>query len=78
MGVREEMSPRAAIHLLCGRRTLSGGRYDSAARIGMEVDRKQLVIHLCTCHQWTSILLSSPLVGVNRSAPYERIENNKQ
>ena len=53
--VREEMSLRAAIRLLCGRRTVSGGRHDSAARIRTGVDRKQLVTHLCTCRQWTSI-----------------------
>ena len=74
----EEMSLRAAIRLLCGRRTVSGGRHDSVARIGTGVDRKQLVTYLCTCRQWTSILLRSPLVGVNRSAPYERIGNIKQ
>ena len=76
--VREEISLRAAIRLLCGRRTARGGRHDSAARIGVAVDRKQLVTHLCTCRQWTSILLRSPLVGVNRSAPYERMGIIKQ
>ena len=76
--VGEEMSLRAAIWILCGRRTASDGRHDSAARSGTAVDRKQLVTHLCTCRQWTSILLRSPLVGVNRSAPYERIGNIKQ
>ena len=76
--VGEEISRRAAIRLLCGRRTVSATRYDSAARIGTGVDRKQLVTYLCTCRQWTSILLRSPLVGVNRSAPYERIGNIKQ
>ena len=57
MDVGEEMSLRAAIRLLCGRSTVSGGRHDSAARIGTGVDLKQLVTHLCTCRQWTSILL---------------------
>ena len=76
--VGEEMSLRAAIRLLCGRRTVSGGRHDSTARIGTGVDRKQLVTYLCTCRQWTSILSRSPLVGVNRSVPYERIGNIKQ
>ena len=46
MEVGEETSPSAAIHLLCGRRTESGGRHDSAKRIGRGVDRKQLVTHL--------------------------------
>ena len=78
IGVGEEMSLRAAIRLLCGRRTMSGGRHDSAARIGMGVDQKQLVTHLCTCRLWTSILLRSPLAGAYRSAPYERIGNIKQ
>ena len=76
--VGEEMSLGAAIRLLCGRRTVSGERHDSAARIGTGVDRKQLVTHLCTCRQWISILLRSPLVGVNRSALYERMGNIKQ
>ena len=76
--VGEEMSRRAAIHLLCGRSTMRGARHDCAARIGIGVDRKQLVTYLCTCRQWTSILLRSPLVGVTMSAPYERIENIKQ
>ena len=76
--VGDEMSLRAAIRLLCGRSTVSGGRHDSATRIGTGVDRKQLVTHLCTCRQSTSILLRSPLVGVNRLAPYERIGNIKQ
>ena len=76
--VREEMSLRAAIHHLGGRRTESGGGQDSVARIGRGVDRKQLVTHLYTCRQWTSILLRRPLVSVNRSAPYERIGNIKQ
>ena len=49
--VWEEMSLRAAIRLLCGRSTVSGERHDSAVRIGTRVDQKQLVIHLCTCHQ---------------------------
>ena len=48
MDLEEEMSLRAAICLLCGRSTVSGGRHDSAARIGTGVDRKQLVTHLCT------------------------------
>ena len=78
IGVGEEMSLTAAIRLLCRRRTESGGRQDSAARIGTGVDRKQLVTHLCTCRQWTSILLRSYLVGVNRSALYERIGNIRQ
>ena len=55
--IGKEMSLRAAIRLLCGRSTVSGGRHDSAARIGTGVERKQLVTHLCTCRQWTSILL---------------------
>ena len=76
--VGKEMSLRTVIRLLCGRRTVSGGRHNSAARIGTGVDRKQLVTHLCTCRQWTSILLMSPLLGVNRSAPYERIGNIQQ
>ena len=76
--VGKEISLRAAIRLWCGRRIVSGGRHDSAARIGTGVDRKQLVTYLCTCRQWTSILLRSPLVGVNRSALYERIGNIKQ
>ena len=76
--VWEEMSLRAAIRLLCGRRTVRGGRHDSAARIGTGVDRKQLVTQLCTCRQWTTILFRCPLVLVNRSAPYERIGNIKQ
>ena len=46
MGVGEEMSLSAAIGLLCRRRTESGGRHDSAERIGTGVDRKQLVTHL--------------------------------
>ena len=78
MDVGEEMSLRAGIRLLCGRRTVTGGRQDSAARIGTGVDRKQLVTHLCTCRQWISILLRSPLVGVNRSAPYKGIGNIRQ
>ena len=57
---------------------MSGGRHDSAARISVGVDQKQLVTHLSTCCQWISILLRSPWVGVNRSAPYERIGNIKQ
>ena len=76
--VGEKKRLRAAIYLLCGRRTESGGRHNTAARIGTGVDRKQLVTHLCTCRQWTSILLRSPLVGVYRSAPYEWIGNIKQ
>ena len=48
MEVGEETSLSAAIRLLCGRRTESGGRHDSAHRIGTGVDRKQLVTHLCT------------------------------
>ena len=44
----EETSLSAAIRLLCGRRTESGGRHDSAEMIGTGLDRKQLVIHLCT------------------------------
>ena len=55
--VGEEMSLGAAIRLLCGRSTMSGGRHDTAARISTGVDRKQLETHLCTCSQWTSILL---------------------
>ena len=78
IGVGEEMSLRAALCLLCGRRTVSGGRHDSAARIGTGVDQKQLVTHLCTCRQWTSIFLRSPWVGVNRSARFESIGNIKQ
>ena len=69
MEVGEETSLRAAIRLLGGRRTVSGGRHDSAARIGRAVDRKQLVTHLFTWRHWTSILSRRPLVGVNRSAP---------
>ena len=76
--VGEERSLRAAICLLCGRRTVTGGMHDSAASIGTGVDQKQLVIDLCTCRQWTSISLRSPLVGVGMSAPYERIGNIKQ
>ena len=76
--VGEEMRLSAALRPLCGRRTVSGGRHDSAERIGTGVDRKQLVTHLCTCRQWISIILRSPLEGVNRSAPYERIGNIKQ
>ena len=75
--VSEEMSLRAAIRLLCGSSTVSSGRHYAAPRIGTGVDRKKLVTHLCTCLQWTSILLSRPLVGVNRSARYERIGNIK-
>ena len=67
--VGEEISVRAAIRLLCRRSTVSGARHDSAARIGTVVDRKQLVTYLCTCRQWTSILLGSPLVGVKRFVP---------
>ena len=40
INVGEEMSLKAAFRLLCGRRTESGGRQDSAARIGTMVDRK--------------------------------------
>ena len=40
MGVGEEMSLSAAIHILCGRRTDSGGRHDSADRICTGVERK--------------------------------------
>ena len=53
----EEMSLSAAIRLLCGRSTVSGGRHNSAARIGTGVDWKQLVTLLCSCRQWNSILL---------------------
>ena len=55
--VREKMSLRAAIRLLCGRSTVSGGRHYSAASIGTGVDGKELVTHLCTCHKWTTISL---------------------
>ena len=48
MDVGEELSLRAAIRLLCGRSTVSGGSHDSVARIGTGVDRKQLVTHLST------------------------------
>ena len=48
MEVGVETSLTGAICLLCGRRTESGGRHDSAERIGMGVDWKQLVTHLCT------------------------------
>ena len=48
MEVGEQTSLSAAIRLLCGRRNESGGRHDSAERIGPGVDRKQLVTHLCT------------------------------
>ena len=43
MEVGEETSLRAAILLLCRRRTERGGKHDSAATIGTGVDRKQLV-----------------------------------
>ena len=46
MSIGEEMSLSAAIHLLCERTTESRVRHDSAERIGMGVDRKQLVTHL--------------------------------
>ena len=48
MEVGEETSLSAAFRLLCGRRTESGGRHDSAERIGKGVDRKQLVTHFWT------------------------------
>ena len=51
MEVGEKTSLRAAIRLLCGRRTESGGRHDSAVRISTGVDPKWLVTHLCTCGQ---------------------------
>ena len=47
MEVGEEPSLRAAIHLLGRRRTESGARHDSAARIGTGVHWKQLMTHLC-------------------------------
>ena len=47
MEVGEETSLSAAIGLVCGRRPESGGRHDSAERIGTGVDQKQLVTHLC-------------------------------
>ena len=78
MDVGEEMTPRAAMRLLGGRSTESGERHDSAARIRLGVGWEQLVTHLCTWRQWTSILLRRPLVGVNRSAPYDRIGNIEQ
>ena len=65
----EETSRRAAILLLCLRGTQRGGRQDSAARIGIRVERKQLVTHLWTWRQWRSILAGRPFVGENRSAP---------
>ena len=43
MDVGEETSLRAAIRLLCGRKTENGGRHDSAARIGTGVDPKKFV-----------------------------------
>ena len=49
--VRVQMSLKAAIRLLCGRSTVSGGRHDSAAKISRGVDRQQLVTYLCTCRQ---------------------------
>ena len=54
--VGEETSLRAAIGLLCGRRTESRGRPDSAARMGIPVDRKQLLTHHCTGRQLTFTL----------------------
>ena len=48
MVVGEEMSLRAAIRLLWERSTESGGRQNSVARIGVGVERKQLVTYLCT------------------------------
>ena len=78
LDVGEEMSLSPTIHPFCERRTVSGGRHSSPARIGTAVDRKQLMTPLCNCRPWTSILLRYPLVGVNRSAPYERIGNIKQ
>ena len=43
--VGEEMSLRAAIRLLCGRRTVSSGRNDSAARIGTGVRHAKTLVH---------------------------------
>ena len=72
------MRLRAAIYLLCGKSTESGGRRDSVARICSRVKRKQFVTHLCTWRQGTSILSRRPLVGANKSAPYEMIEEIRQ
>ena len=48
MEVGQERSLSPAIGLWCGKRTESGGRHDSADRIGLGVDLKQLVTHVCT------------------------------
>ena len=56
MEVGEDMSLRAAIRPLCGRRPKSGDRHDTAARISTGVVRKQSVTHLYTCRHWTKAL----------------------
>ena len=44
----EEISGKVTIRLLCLSRTQSGGRHDSAERIGIGIKWKQLATHLCT------------------------------
>src|SRR5205807_416514 len=68
---------RAAIRLLWGIRMEMGGRQASAARIVIGVVLKQFVVQRWTWRQNTSILVSIPLVGTRRSAPYSRMGRSR-
>jgi hypothetical protein len=73
----EQTSLREAMRRRCLAKTATGGRHDSAERMGVGVVRKQFVVQRWTCRQKTSMRERRPAVGTKKSAPYRRMGESR-